>query len=32
MHGLVLAQEELFQGIQCDLWIDKDRNPFMSMD
>lgn len=31
MHGLVLAQEELFQGIQCDLWMDKDRNPFMTI-
>ncbi|MGX2945878.1 BRO family protein [Enterococcus alishanensis] len=32
MQELVLAQEELFQGIHCDLWMDSKRNPFMSMD
>lgn len=32
MQNLVLAQEELFQGIHCDLWMDSKRNPFMSMD
>lgn len=32
MQNLVLAKEELFQGIHCDLWMGKDRNPFMSMD
>lgn len=31
MHGLDLAREELFQGIQCDLWMDKNRNPFMTI-
>lgn len=32
MQELVLAQEELFQGIHCDLWMDSKRHPFMSMD
>lgn len=32
MQNLVLAQEELFQGIHCDLWMDSKRHPFMSMD
>jgi len=31
MQHLVLAKEELFQGIHCDLWMDKDRNPFMTI-
>ena len=31
MQNLVLAKEELFRGIQCDLWMDKDRNPFMTI-
>lgn len=31
MKKLVLAQEELFQGIRCDLWIDSKRNPFMTI-
>lgn len=30
--NLVLAQEELFQGIHCDVWMDGNRNPFMTMD
>jgi len=29
---LVLAQEELFQGINCDVWMDSNRKPFMTMD
>lgn len=32
MQNLVLAKEELFKGIQCDLWMDKDRNPFMTIE
>ena len=28
---LVLAQEELFQGIHCDLWMDNNKNPYMSI-
>lgn len=31
MRNLVLAKEELFQSIHCDLWMDKDRNPFMTI-
>lgn len=31
MQNLVLAKEELFHGIHCDLWMDKDRNPFMTI-
>lgn len=31
MQNLVLAKEELFQGIHCDLWMDKDRNLFMTI-
>ncbi|MDH6364707.1 prophage antirepressor-like protein [Enterococcus sp. PF1-24] len=31
MQNLVLAQEELFQGIHCDVWVDKNRNPFMTI-
>ncbi|MHC5373111.1 BRO family protein [Enterococcus sp. LJL120] len=31
MQDLVLAQEELFQGIHCDLWMDKKRNPYMTI-
>ncbi|MGM0338696.1 BRO family protein [Enterococcus sp. AZ007] len=31
MQELVLAQEELFQGIHCDLWMDSKRNPFMTI-
>lgn len=31
MKDLVLAQEELFQGIHCDLWMDSKRNPFMTI-
>lgn len=27
---LVLAQEELLQGVHCDVWIDKNRNPFIN--
>ena len=28
---LVLAQEELFQGIHCDLWMDSNKNPYMTI-
>lgn len=28
---LVLAQEELFQGIHCDVWMDSNRNPYMTI-
>lgn len=31
MEGLVLAQEELFQGISCDLWVDNKGNPYMTI-
>ncbi|MEB8400550.1 hypothetical protein NGG61_11490 [Enterococcus casseliflavus] len=31
MQNLVLAKEELFHGIHCDLWMDKDRNPLMTI-
>ncbi|MGL9969479.1 BRO family protein [Enterococcus sp. DIV1420a] len=31
MQNLVLAQEELFQGISCDLWVDNKRNPYMTI-
>lgn len=31
MQELVLAQEDLFQGIHCDLWMDNKRNPFMTI-
>lgn len=31
MEGLVLAQEELFQGINCDLWMDNKGNPYMTI-
>lgn len=30
--NLVLAQEELFQGVNCDVWMDKDRNPYMTVE
>ncbi|EKK0978277.1 hypothetical protein PKB71_001605 [Enterococcus faecalis] len=29
---LVLAQEELFQGIHCDLWMDNNKNPYMTLE
>lgn len=29
--NLVLAQEELFQGIHCDLWMDGKKNPYMTI-
>lgn len=28
---LVLAQEELFQGIHCDLWMDSNKKPYMTI-
>lgn len=31
MEELVLAQEELFQGIPCDLWTDSKKNPYMTI-
>lgn len=31
MEGLVLAQEELFQGISCDFWVDNKGNPYMTI-
>lgn len=31
MTELVIAQEELFQGIKCDLWMDNKRNPYMTI-
>lgn len=30
--NLVLAQEELFQGIHCDLWMDSKKNPYMTLE
>lgn len=32
MRQLVLAQEELFQGVHCDVWMDKNRNPLMTLE
>lgn len=32
MKELVLAKEELFQGVHCDVWMNADREPFMTMD
>lgn len=31
MQKLVLAQEELFQSVRCDIWMDRNRNPFMTI-
>lgn len=30
MKNLVLSQEELFHGVRCDVWMNKDREPFMT--
>ncbi|EGO9051638.1 transcriptional regulator [Enterococcus faecalis] len=32
MQQLILAQEELFQGVHCDIWRDSNRNPFMTIE
>lgn len=29
--NLLLAQEELFQGIHCDVWMDSKKNPYMTI-
>lgn len=32
MKNLVLAKEEIFRGVHCDVWMNGNREPFMTMD